>query len=680
MATKRAYEHEEVVKRRTDLYANGFVAESLLSADATKLLQIQVMLGYGVEWGLIEIPEHFLPDCSLRKKSQRTFDVKQFLPEEMTISIEEEALIWCEVLRYIISRTVIPGVRRRYVIQPSTLVVELRFIKNFVKEIAKRSVKVGLFWSRLTDAEILHNQPKKYLVPIINTFASYHNRGYIPDCFRMTLSIQADEAERDREGEPENINGVETNNQFQPFPDNFTSEMGWRSLKVIKDIGPALLSAIEKALVEEVGTISRKGGGTLSDAVIKERLAPLRNKVIADWAWHSSDGSPLESLGFAITMKSVKPNLGVAPDLEWPPKSFFDALSIAESILQPAHLFVILLANGSRTSEVVSLTDKCLVEAPEGKYRWKGRTYKLVGAIGGRETDAIVPEIVTSAIIQQIRLVAIFKKLKGNESEDFLWGGTRGKKKLGFNDSLNRYTSVLGLNHLLNVENRSCHVHRFRKTLARIVALSLVNAPLVLKDCFGHEDSEMTIRHYILSDPAIAREVIQIQKELVVLKAVDVINNLDNTYGKAAERIREHKIEYLRRIGKASFEPEDAFEFARRETFDGRSWMVVAPGIICTLSHDMGGPCNTGQRGPNPANCRVGCQNQLLEEYGITQADDTVNWIVEQLQRAENDESEMEISLWAGQLRTWLYRYSVVEEKWKTHDLVKRYSVVRSIL
>lgn len=676
MATKFAYQHEDIEKRRTDVYAKGLIAADILRADAAKLLDLQFQLGYGNSWGVIDIPEHFLPDCPLRNPFQRIFRVDQFLPDGTPVNSIEASSLWCEVLRYIVTRSLVPGIRRRYVIQPSTLLIEIRFIKQIAKVIAARSDHDGFFWSKLSDAEVLYDKSEKYLLPLINTISHYHAMGYLPDCFDITRTIQGDEPERNRVGEHEHVNKVDTNNQFQPFPDEFTSEMGWRSLRTIKYVGPTLLSAIEAALNVEISTVSLKGGQQLSAKTQKSKLVPIRNKVISDWRWTSSDHSPLEDLGFCLNMKSVKPSKGVAPELSWPPVSFFDALSIAESLLQPAHMFVILLANGSRNSEVISLTDTCLVEAPGGNYRWKGRTYKLVGAIGGREVDAIVPGLVTQAILQQVRLVKIFKKLHGEDSEEYLWGGTKRGKKKSLNDSLNRYVNVLGLKNLLAPENPSCHVHRFRKTLARMVALSLVNAPLILKDCFGHEDSEMTIRHYILSDPSIAREVLQIQKELVVLKAVDVINDIDNASGAASERLRQHKADYLKRIGKAAFEPEDAFEFARRETFDGRTWMVVAPGIICTLPHDAGGPCNKEQRGPNPANCRTGCENQLIQEYGIVQADDTVTWIIEQLQRAVDEESEMEISLWAGQLRTWLYRYNVITEKWKSHDLVQKYAVV----
>jgi hypothetical protein len=132
----------------------------------------------------------------------------------------------------------------------------------------------------------------------------------------------------------------------------------------------------------------------------------------------------------------------------------------------------------------------------------------------------------------------------------------------------------------------------------------------------------------------------------------------------------------LKRIGKSAFEPQDSFEFARRETFDGRSWMIVGPGIICTAPHelDAGGPCNAGQRGPNPAYCKTSCTHQILETYGETQADDTVAYILKNLHRALDDDSAgIMVAMWTGQLNTWLYRYHLVAEKWKEHPLVKRY-------
>jgi integrase len=105
------------------------------------------------------------------------------------------------------------------------------------------------------------------------------------------------------------------------------------------------------------------------------------------------------------------------------------------------------------------------------------------------------------------------KAYKAKESSNALWIGARGHDLMDLSYHLNKFTDSLCIKHLLGSENPSCHVHRFRKTLARLVALTLVNAPQILKDVFGHDDVEMTIRRYILSDPGIANEILIVQKE-----------------------------------------------------------------------------------------------------------------------------------------------------------------------
>ena len=253
-----------------------------------------------------------------------------------------------------------------------------------------------------------------------------------------------------------------------------------------------------------------------------------------------------------------------------------------------------------------------------------------------------------------------------------------GAKLLTFSSFMNAFVTKLGLRELLTEDNPRMHIHRFRKSLARIVALSLVNSPMILMDCFGHEDPEMTIRSYILSDRNIAREVLVIQRELVVMLAVDAANNAEELGGPAGEKLRERKAAFLKRLGKSEFEPQDAYEFARRETFDGRTWMMVSPGIYCTLPHGASGPCGKRQGGINPSYCQSGCDNQLLTEHSKAIVDDAIAEIVTNLQRAEFDDEPMLIAQWAGQLRNWLYRWEELTAKWEAHPLVKKHGSLRS--
>ncbi len=321
----------------------------------------------------------------------------------------------------------------------------------------------------------------------------------------------------------------------------------------------------------------------------------------------------------------------------------------------------------------------CLVPAADGNFKYKNQTFKMTGLNGGKEVDAVVPELITQAIQQQARLARLTGEKKGHAGE-FLWVGFAKKtvKLRNLNKLLNTYVEVLGLRELLDPKNPSCHEHRFRKTVAYLVATTLTNAIMVVKDCFGHKDDMMSLVSYILSDPAIAREVIQVQKELTILMARDAVLDLDNLAGPGAAGIKERARDYLTRIGKSKFEPQDAHEFARVETFDGRAWMLVGPGILCTAPHGMtqvSTPCAIGQNRHNPSRCKTGCDWQvLLTGYFMTQADDSIQYAIDHLQRAVESEDEAMTVFWQGQLNTWLWRYEKVTEKWQDHPLVTRFA------
>jgi hypothetical protein len=102
--------------------------------------------------------------------------------------------------------------------------------------------------------------------------------------------------------------------------------------------------------------------------------------------------------------------------------------------------------------------------------------------------------------------------------------------------------------------------------------------------------------------------------------------------------------------------------------------MLVAPGVVCTAPHgsiQASTPCALGQQQHNPANCKTGCEWQLLlSGFEKTQADDTVDYALKNLQRALDEEDEAGIAMWKGQAKTWLYRYDEVADKWKNHPLV----------
>lgn len=649
----------------TQLQTNAalkWTAADILNADEDRLLTMQHRLGLGRTWGLIDFPEAFIAEGNGQKDSNRRYRLPQFLPHGMALDAPSAMNAWSEVLRFVVSRLSLFGPRRAEISGYSTCAGDLRLLKPVVRKIAAEHPIKGKFWSRIDEVE---SAQICRFDRISSLLRHYHGLGSLPDMPIQTKTVVKDEPERDRSDEPEHEESVAKNRQWQPLPMEFVSEMGWRSLRIVKSVAPTLLDALEAAMRAP----SDKNEPSVAKQNERSRTRQAREKVISEWQWQDESQEPFKDLGFVFDLKTAVKGRPIS----WPPTDFNQAMRLAHSLVKPAHLWIVLLGNGNRNSEVVSMRTDCLVPSKEGGFRWKGRTYKFAGITGGREIEAEVPEIIGQSILQQIRfdeIVRLEKRFVGNA----LWCGETVSAIRNLSQTLNRYVEVLGLRKLLGDENTSCHEHRFRKTLARIVASALTNSIMILKDCFGHIDAVMTLLRYIASDPSIAQEVIKIQKELTIMMAVDVITDQDKVGGPAAANLRERAKEHLKRIGKSKFEPQDAYEFSRRETFDGRAWMMIAPGILCTAPHDVtqvSTPCAVGQKRHNPANCKTGCDWQLLlTGYYATQADDTVEYALKNLQQAIDTEDEASVVFWAGQAKAWLYRYVEVTEKWKDHPLV----------
>jgi integrase len=651
----------------------GWKACDILKADKVQLLTMQHRLALGKTWGTIEIPMNLMPHGRFQNSCDRIHRLSEFLPRGVALDDPIAEKAWTEVLRFAVCRLTIPGPTRSDVVTYSTCAQNVRTLKRVVEKVLEKPVKKGHFWSLVNKDEL---PATDVFVSIIRLLSHYCKRGALSDEIRVLQPVQADEAERDRIDEPEYSNSVDENRQWQPLPLEFVSQAGWRSVRIVRSIAPTLLDAWEAALQVPLPT-SGSRGMCIGLKRSKELARYARDQIIAHWDWRDERGESLRELGFdfhlkvCVHQKSSKKL--VYEDLQWPPKTCAQVMSFAHALIKPAQLWMVLLGNGNRNGEVVSMRTNCLTPTVTGDFTWKGRTYKMAGIVGGRENKAVVPELIGQSILQQIRLAKSTRLTKGWRG-NALWVGYKSEDQKDLSILLNKYVDHLGLRSLLGQENPSCHEHRFRKTLARLVALALTNSIMILKDCFGHTDAVMTLLSYIESDPTITQEVIKVQKELSIMMAVDVITNAETVGGPGAPALRKRAEDHLKRIGKSKFDPQNAYEFARRETFDGRSWMLVAPGVVCTAPHgsiQVATPCASGQPQHNPANCKTGCEWQLLlNGFEKTQADDTVEFALMNLQRVLDDEDEAGIAMWKGQAKTWLYRYDEVADKWKNHPLV----------
>lgn len=633
-----------------------------------ELLRIQKLLGYGDLWGQWNIPPEWLGAGNANPSRHIT----QFPAEANDFD-----RAWTEILRVALLLSLTNSMRRGRPQMPSTIHGHLKAAVRMAPMLSKAGGSEDRWWSRISAKTVCEAIGRAET--FICALRTLHLRGYIPDC---PSGPQRDDSagERDRHGEPAPEQKVDDSKTFQPFPDEFVGQCGFRALWFMTNAGPGVLDCFEACLAAIAGPTRpfkrRSGRNPMSEAA---RLSKARSQIVKGWQWLDPSGQRLDAVPFKLNMRSRRGG-GAYADFAWPPQDWVDLCSLL-SVLQICHAWLLLLSSGPRASTILSYTEDCVVSV-DGGFRLQATLYKTTDELGGRQRDWPAPAKVVYAANQQIRLARLMKRFSnpddpaamGNHifvAMPYVNAKSPGNPLQKLNHGLLRMVQVFDMQRLLGPDNPYPATHRFRKTTARLIALSLTNAQMILMDCFGHEDPEMTLG-YMTSDRAIIGDALRVQRELVVLMAKDAIMSADDLGGAVAEKIREAKAEYLRVHQKSKLDPADDFELAETLTLGGRDWALVMPGVICTLPTGFTGPCAVHQGGRNPGNCQAGCGHQLLLNRFKTECDDNVRYVVEQLLRAEESGS-VTLPMWQGQLATWLYRWTDVYDAWSNHPIVQKY-------
>lgn len=668
----KATAHPEMLSARAAALANCNPAEIVLM-DRDELVTLQKALGYGSVWGEWLCPAQWLPP-TLRNLSKRRV--------AMACRDETDNLIWTEFIRLALTRSLVRGPKAG-IAACSTVRGELETAIRLAPLLKAKGVAPDRFWSSLTIREIEAKVPNA--PTLLSTIRFYFNTGYLTD--QPAGDVLDDGAiERNRFGEPEPTHDVDMGKQWQPLPDEFVGECGHRVIWFIKTLGPPLLRLFQKVVDAEVappGPQTRIPGRRTARTE-KGRVAQARNAIIRAWRWEDASGNEIRELPFDFVMKTRVGHPASTKDgrvfdaFRWPLNGYWDLINFV-SVLQNCHAWLLCLLNGPRASSVFSLQEDCLQEQVDGSFRLSGMQYKTRAGRLGRARDWPVPALLVQAIQQQILLSKLVKQLAKPDDPSGLGDhifvamnkGFLGQELKTINSNLTLLAERFDLLNMLGKGER-VHTHRFRKTIARLIALSLTSAQTILMDLFGHDDPEMSLRRYILSDKLILADVQRVQRELVVLLAKDAIDSADELGGKMGANVRQAIAEYKRVERKSELDPKDVFELAEMLTLNGSSWAVVMPGIICALPVGATGPCAQRQGGRDPANCQAGCDHQLLLAFNKTECADNVEWIMANLQRAVDEES-VTVEMWVGQLENWLYRWSDVYNNWSDHELVKRF-------
>jgi integrase len=438
----------------------------------------------------------------------------------------------------------------------------------------------GTVFSRFTIANVLTGlYPAMEATPgmkadcqvVLNSLIDAGERGVISDWPRFFRhrqdGVAAHALERSRRGEasPQRLQ-LAPSRQYEHFSEEFVGNFIERALWFQENVGDQAMDlwALDQKIRDK---FAKLGHNSRWPDVVAARAENLRQ-----FEWKDTTGAPLTELKYPILQHD-----GDTQELtaSWPPKSLKSFRRII-GLLQGCNLGVVNLCTGARSSEILAADDTPLGQS-EGRYH--SITFKMVDEVSGKPRDWPLHPAAVRAMRLQHRIAEAFRP----EGERHLWvalQGYRGTRLTSASTTFQRTVTQFSLDHLL--DDSSAHMHRWRHTVARLVALAVVGAPQVLLDLFGHRDLEMTL-HYMLSSPNIAEEAMKVAEEMTYAMVQNAVAETirEETAGAAAQALREGLSRSMRR-GEDVLDSASLRETAEILTHSGRYWALVRPGVICT--------------------------------------------------------------------------------------------------
>lgn len=552
------------------------------------------------------------------------------------------------------------------------------------------------------DLESFSESKQKLLIPEIRRMQTLADRGFWRDVPNVGRSANAT---TEVTGEKKKTSPEKDRDSHLPLPDDYVSEMGRRSIWIIRDLAPNLLIIAS----EIIALWARTDNGTDHPKSVLARRRQLLPEYLAAFVWKDSQGRVITKPPFQIklsrnTGQRERERESVAEEnYDWPPRTFANILGLLNNV-QLAHLFVVSLSTGGRKSEILTLERNCVAYARNGMPYANGRTFKLVKRHDGEFRDWVLPDLAVYAIEQQVRMVGLIESI-GLQTPDrttandvnpvapprHLWvqvssasQSNRALPFLNLEKALKAYAKTLGMDPAPGGQN--LRPHRLRKTVARLVALALTQAPKILMDVFGHKSIEMTL-YYILSDKDLQAEIETVSRELRVMRAKEVVEKMVSRENQSNEElqlggfggpaalmvnraIQVHQ-DRLHQRGE-EWGANSPMELAEILTLQGKAWQLVRPGVICTkFAGTESGPCNKRKGHPEPSRCQSYCNHRLEEPFLREDVDGAIRDSVQAYLEAGGAGDELVQALWASQVRTHVSRFEDLRQKWMDNPVVR---------
>lgn len=468
----------------------------------------------------------------------------------------------------------------------------------------------------------------------------------------------------------------------KPLPDDYVAEMGAHAHWIAEEFAPSLLR-----VAEEVRDLwDRTEHLPITASAVGQRRDDAIRALLEKTSWTNSQGQPLAPPPFRSRHAKW-----------WPLRNFRDFI-YAMRLVQMAHFFVVGMSMAARTSELATMRRDCVRYTKAGEPLTSGRTWKLVELHEGVERDWALPGFAAQCIEQQVRLVALIEQI-GKQPPDrsrtaqerlpgkHLWasiGGAKAdctKQLVHVANAIRWFADALGMSK--SPGGQGIRVHRFRKTIARLAALAMTEAPKVLMDVFGHKSIEMTL-YYILTDVQLQIDIETVVRELRIMKMTEAIESvvaqedspvvqLPGYGGPAAVVLGQSVRVYRQRLHRTGEEwgASSARELAEIMTLQGRVVQMVRRGVFCTkFPGTEAGPCNRSKGAPEPARCQTHCTHRLEEPFLRQDVDESIGDCVSHYEQAKAKLDELSQVFWAEQIRVHLPRFADVQEKWKGEAII----------
>lgn len=390
-----------------------------------------------------------------------------------------------------------------------------------------------------------------------------------------------------------------------PFEDDDLTQIMRCAYLYVLELGPHICAALERCLSIAMRYPERRKDRSQEGLCFREQVAFL-----SSYPWPHQD-------------TEIR---------EWPPRNLRDVLVHAR-MCTAASAISVSFAIGARRSEINSIKDSCLTKDSNGNHLLEVTYFKGKSERNGVRVKLPVDDRVVSALQVQGNLKSQIRRLmtEGNVAgasfytdQLFVQIGYR-KKKISdgssHEDPYNLSGGMLSSNALTSILNTfkqrvvplvdgSISFTRFRKSVARLVTLSMEGAPLILQLLFGHTSYRVTLG-YMFASPMILEEVTQAYPELLAKNLRILYQGREHLMGGAAPGIRAAVL-----TGSEVEMSEEEFVSLGLDMMESGQMIlnVIGKGMYCLKPMTSRGPCNNDTEVllPNPGRCGPLCGHHLI--------------------------------------------------------------------